>query len=191
MKLSRMIQISIVTLMLAIAMSSANAAPKDGKGKGGSGEGGGGGGSGFDTPVQNYLIITFRDYSGDGVKSDGGPYSDGDLGLGDPNVDAHIDTSAGSNYGNLYLRTTRSESRSLYLDIGDCVADCDNQPFTADNFHSAAFTVAATHSISSGFCGMTNGIEHAVTAPMQITYFDPNYDSPGFVHFQPGVKGKD
>ena len=29
-----------------------------------------------------------------------------------------------------------------------------------------------------------------ITAPMQITFFDPDFQSPGFVHFEPGVKGK-
>jgi hypothetical protein len=198
MKLSKTI-IMITTGLLAAVLSVPVAAEKGGnKGGGKGGSGGGGGGSGFDTPEQVFLTITFidsfTDINGDsvpaGVRSDGyGPYFDLDLDASTENVDAHLDASAGGNYGNLYLRTSHSASRSLTLDITGCVADCDSQPFEVESFRNAALKIAATESISGGFCGMGIGQAHQITAPMQITYFDPDIESPGFVHFEPGIKG--
>jgi len=188
MKAFKMIQITFASLLLAVMANPAVAA-KGGNGGGSKGSGGGGGGSGFDTPVQVHLTITFRDESADDVQSDGGPYYDNDLHIADgDNVDAHIDASSGGNYGNLYLRTSNSENRTVWLDISDCVADCLNQPFAAQYFRYAGLKVAATESLSGGFCGMAPG--QTITAPMQITYQLNASDSPGFIYFEPGVKGK-
>lgn len=194
MKLSNLVKITTAAILLAATVNPVYAAKggntdNNGNGKGGSGNGGGGGGSGFDTPVEYHLAIGFRDADGDGVQSDGGIYYDGDLGLEgeDPLLNAHFDASAGSNYGNLYLRTTDTNARSVYLDITDCQANCDNPPFAADEFHDLGLTVAATHALGGGFCGMA--IDQTITAPMEITYRMPGIDFPGFVLYEPGYKG--
>jgi len=190
MKPSTIIQSTAAGLCIALFAASAFAGRGHSAGGGKGGGNGGGGGSGFDTPEQVHLAIAFRDSASDGVESDGGTYFDGDLNIAgeDPDLDAHIDISAGGNYGNLYLRTTNTVDRSLGLDISDCVADCGNQPFTEEWFHSAALKVAATESLSGGLCAMSDG--QVVTAPMQITYSFSANEAPGFVHFQPGIKGK-
>lgn len=182
MKSKNLITITTAAILLSVASSSALA------GKGGGGKGGGGGGSGFDTPVEFQLAIGFRDNENDGVQSDGGIYFDGDIGLTgeDPLLDAHIDASAGKNYGNLYLRTGDTTNRSIYLDNSQCLsADCME---LAEALGDVALTVAATEALGAGFCGMT--INQTITAPMQITYFKPGVENPGFVHYQPGFKGK-
>ena len=157
--------LTITTSVILSAMISTTAMGAKGGGKGGGGAGGGGGGSGFDTPVEYELAIWFRDAETDGLRSDGAEYYDGDLGVDgeDPLLDAHIDASAGKNYGNLYFRTGDTVDRSLYLDNSDCLSE---SCMTLDGLHDVAFTVAATESLGGGFCGMSiNQIITDLTSP--------------------------
>lgn len=190
MKLSTTIQITSTAVVLALTMNIAHAAKGGGGGGKGPGNGGGGGGSGFDTPVEYPLAIFFRDQEGDGIQGDGGIYYDGDLALEgeDPLLDAHIDASSGGNYGNLYLRTTDTFDRSLWVDITDCDTNCENPPFEAEYIRNAGFTVVATDAVSRGFCGMA--VDQPISVPMELTYWLPGADHPGFVLYEPDFKGK-
>ena len=190
MKTKAIVQAAIVIMLTAgLAVTDLSAAP-GGKGNGGGDKGDkgdkGSGGSGFNAgpEITASLIISFRDDDADGFVSDCSVYQD----LLDE-VDAHIYTGSGGNYGNLYLHTGNTISRFLTVDISDCKSNCDAQPFARKDFHFAGLKVVAAEAVSGGVCGMTTG--QSITAVAQLTYnFEKDGSQPGFIHFQPGIKGK-
>ena len=177
----------VITLTAGLAVTDLSAAP-GGKGNGGGDKSDkGSGGSGFNAgpEISVSLIIEFRNDEADGFLSDG--YSYVDL---EEEVDAHIYTGSGGNYGNLYLHTGNTLNRYLTVDISDCRSNCpDPQPFTREDFHFAGLKVVAADAVSGGVCGMSVG--KSITAVAQLTYnFETEDSQPGFIHFQPGIKGK-
>jgi len=177
----------VITLTAGLAVTDLSAAP-GGKGNGGGDKSDkGSGGSGFNAgpEISASLIINFRDDAADGFLSDGSLYED----LVDE-VDAHIYTGSGGNYGNLYLHTGNTPNRYLTVDISDCKSNCpDPQPFIREDFHFAGLKVVAADAVSGGVCGMSVG--KSITAVAQLTYnFETEDSQPGFIHFQPGIKGK-
>lgn len=180
------------TLVVILAISLAMPAVA---GKGGKGGGKSKGGSGFSAEGADQLplTITFDDAPGDRMQSDSVPYVDSDIqGAPDEALAAHIFVGSSGNYGNLYLLTSNTVDRTVYMDVSDCQADCDDQPeFSPGSqagFLPVALKVIATEAVSNGFCGMGNG--DTITAPMEITYNLDGIEQPGFVHFNPGIKGK-
>jgi hypothetical protein len=182
-------------LMMAVLANLAIAGPPPGKG-GGKDKDGNSGGNGFNTPNPISLTINIKSDTSSGnekyfgIQGDGSSYSDGDPADDFP-LDVHIDGDSGGSYGNLFLRTDFSVNRGVTLDISsECVDGCDDQPFDQRKFHLMGLMVAANESIAGGFCGMAIGRE--ITAPMQITYYDPVFfetQAPGFVDFFPVTKG--
>jgi len=184
------------SIMMAIFVNPAMAGKPDGKG-GGKDKDGSSGGNGFNTPNPISLTISIKSDTSSGnekyfgIQGDGSSYSDGDPAADFP-LDVHIDGDSGGSYGNLFLRTDFSVDRSVSLDIKTgCVDGCDDQPFDQHSFHLIGLMVAANESIAGGFCGMQDG--QTISAPMQITYYDPAFfgiQNPGFVDFFPVTKGK-
>jgi hypothetical protein len=180
----------VLILALSLAMPALAGKPDNGDGGGKKGGGKSKGGSGFNAEGADQLplTITFDDASGDLMKSDSALYVDSDIpGAPDANLAAHILVGSSGNYGNLYLMTSNTVDRAVSMDISDCHADCDDQPFSSDSL-PVALTVIATEAVSSGFCGMGNG--DTITAPMEITYNLDGVEQPGFIYFNPGIKGK-
>jgi len=191
MKTCKIMNTLIFCLITAGLTVDAQAGKNSGKG---GGKDGNPGGSGYDTPDPISLTITFTDDELNfGIQSDEAAYVDDHPDAAYP-LDAHIDGNAGGNYGNLYLRTDFSLDRSVRIDIEKgCVEGCDNQPFSTRSFHLMGLKVAATESVSGGFCGMETGVDNAITAPMQLAYYDPqafDTSAPGFIDFFPVTKGK-
>jgi hypothetical protein len=195
MKTSQWIGLSLA-IIIAVCMASPAVAGKPDKGDGGGPKGGGKskGGSGFNAEGADQLplVITFDDLTGDRVGSDGASYVDSDIdGAPDENLAAHILIAANGNYGNLYLLTSNTTDRTVFMDISDCSADCDNQPEFSPGSQAGylptALTVVATDAVSSGFCGMSDG--DVITAPMEVTYTLDGIEQPGFIYWHPGLKG--
>ena len=167
--------ILISTLMLTIA-STASAKPGGGKGGGGKDDGGGGGGV---TPAS----ITFRDAVDDRVGSDViTPYINGVDG-----VEAFLGSKA--NVGNVWLRLAQS-SRGLYLDFADCYNNnCISPLAPLDNgvVSLSAIKLDADDVLSGGIVSMALG--ETISAPLRIYYQFEGGEAPGFIEFNPGVRG--
>ena len=156
--------------------------------KPGGGKGGGKGGGGNDGAGTTAISITFRDAMDDRVGSFPiGPYVDGV-----DSVEAFIGSKA--NYGNVWLRLAQSD-RGLYLDFGTCVSNSCTSPFDplynsvlAGVISISAIKVDANDVLSDGLLGMVENGD-SITAPMRIYYQFNKGDAPGFIEFNPSVKG--
>ena len=196
MKTRQWIRTAVVVLLamtLAIPAMAAKPNPDDGGGKKEGGKGKGGSGFNATGGDQLPLTITFDNVTGDRMRSDGSTYVDSDIdGAPDADLAAHILIASNGNYGNLYLMTSNTASRAVYMDISQCTADCEAQPEFSPGSQAGslpvAMTVIATEAITDGFCGMSNG--QTVTAPAEITYNIEGNSQPGFIYFNPGIKGK-
>jgi len=166
---SKCILLSI--LMLTVA-STASAKPGGGKG-GGKDDGGG------ITPVS----ITFRNAIDDRVGSDViTPYVDSVEG-----VEAFLGSKA--NVGNVWLRLAQSD-RGLYLDFSDCYDDnCISPLAPLENgvISISAIKLDADDVVSGGIVSMEKG--DTISAPLRIYYQFGKGESPGFIEFNPSVKG--
>ena len=168
--------ILITTLLLALA-STASAKPPAGKGGGGSGKGDDGGGI---VPIS----ITFRDdpfY--DRVGSDIiTPYVYGLSG-----VEAFIGSKA--SYGNVWLKLAKS-ARGLYLDFTECYdGNCTSPLAPVENgvIDLTAIKLNANDVQKDGVLSMVVG--DTISAPMRIYYEFDDGQGPGFIEFNPSVKG--
>ena len=174
--------ILITTLTLALA-STASAKPGNGKG-GGGGKHDGGGGSGS-VPIS----IDFRDLIDDRVGSDiGAQYVDGVNG-----VNAYLGSKANS--GNVWLKLAKS-ARGLYLDFSACAANTCLTPFDdlagsdvvdAGVISNSAIKLDADQVVTGGVLSMQP--DETLMAPMRIFYDFDDGRGPGFIDFNPGVKG--
>ncbi len=174
--------ILITTLTFALA-STASAKPGGGKGGGGGGKDGGGGSGGI-VPIS----ITFRDdpvY--DRVGSDiVTPYVDAVSG-----VEAFIGSKA--NTGNVWLRLAQSD-RGLYLDFTDCFDSPDYSkctspfaPYKNSVVSISAIKLDANDVLSGGILSMV--LDDTISAPLRIYYQFEKGAPPGFIEFNPSVKG--
>lgn len=189
----RTLVVVLLALTLAMPAVAGKPDPDDDGGKKGGGKGKGGSGFNAQGADQLPLTISFDDATNDLMGSDGSTYIDSDIqDAPDAELAAHILVAANGNYGNLYLMTSNTASRTVYMDISDCQADCDAQPEFSSGSQAGslpvALTVIATEAVSDGFCGMNNG--QVITAPMEITYNIDGITQPGFIYFNPGIKGK-
>jgi hypothetical protein len=182
----------LLTLTLALPATAGKPDPDDGGGKKGNKNRGG---SGFNAEGADQLplTITFDDAVNDRMGSDGAAYVDSDIqNAPDADLAAHILIASNGNYGNLYLMTSNTASRLVAMDISDCQVDCGDQPEFSPGSQAGslpvALTVIATEAVTDGFCGMSNG--QVVTAPMEITYNIAGITQPGFIYYNPGIKGK-
>ena len=196
MKTSKWIMTTLVLILaLSLAMPALAGKPDNGDGGGKKGGGKSKGGSGFNAEGADQLplTITFDDELYDLMKSDSAtgdpaPYVDSDIdGAPGANLAAHIFVGSSGNYGNLYLMTSNTVNRTVYMNLSDCNVDCDDRPFISDSL-PVALTVIATEAVTNGFCGM--GIGDTITVPMEITYNLEGVQQPGFIYFNPGIKGK-
>jgi hypothetical protein len=187
---------TLVVVLLAVTLAMPAMAGKPNPDDGGGKKGGGKGGSGFNATGADQLpvTITFDIVSGDRMRSDGSAYIDSDIdGAPDADLAVHILIASNGNYGNLYLMTSNTANRTVDMDISDCQVDCDAQPEFSPGSQAGtlpvAITVIATEAITDGFCGMSSG-GAPITAPMEITYNIDGITQPGFIYFNPGIKGK-
>lgn len=169
-----------VALCFVMSVTGIANAEKGGNGKGkGSGDPGDGSSGGI-TPA----IITFADSAGDRIRSDDGTaYVDGV-----DNVEAFLGSKA--NYGNVWLRVGDSV-RALTLDFSDCQPGTTcNPPLVSIPHDRVSIKVDANNVQSDGLFGMAEGA--TIHAPMRIyyEYFANDPEGPGFVEFNPNLKGK-
>lgn len=176
MKLNQTIRTVFVAFLVLSVAGTAHAGKGNGKGKG-AGDPGDGNTGGL-TPV----TITFRNAVGDRIGSDDyTPYIDGVDG-----VAAFLASKA--NFGNVQLQLDKAPLRGLYLDFTDCAMSCDTRPFDTDIIGLSSFKVDANDVQTDGLFGMA--VEGTIYPPMRVLYqYDPE-QSPGFIFFNPNVKGK-
>ena len=180
--------ILITALMLALA-STASAKPGGGKGGGGGGKDGGGNDI---VPIS----ITFRDdpfY--DRVGSDIiTPYVDGEYPLDDGTGGIHAFLGSKANSGNVWLKLAKSP-RGLYLDFTECFDSPDYSkctspfaPLKNGVVSLSAIKLNANDVLTGGVLTMAVG-ETALSMPMRIYYEFDDGQGPGFIEFNPSIKG--
>lgn len=151
-------------------------------GKGGGGDKGGGKGGGDVVAAR----ITFADELG----NDGNRISGDGLGAyvhGYDGVDAFIGT--GGAEGDIFLWLADA-SRGLWLDFGACYpnATACTVPFAAGINDAASISVAPSEVRAGGLYGMAAG--ETIDAPMHVNYDFNGPDGPGFVYYDPNLKGR-
>lgn len=171
---------AILTVLLIAGLAGAAHA-----GKGGTkGKPDGGGGDPGDGNEVTPVTVLFRDSVTDRVGSDGAIYINDYDEASDSGVRAFIGTKA--NLGNVWLMLAKS-ARGLLLDFSDCISAC-NPPFLVDVISNSAIKVEADRVQSDGLWGMSVGT--TIFAPMRIFYDLDDGQGPGFVEFNPNLKGK-
>jgi hypothetical protein len=165
-------------LLIASLAGAVHAAPGGTKGKPDRGGGDPGDGNGVTA-----VTVLFRDSVTDRVGSDGAIYINDYDEASDSGVRAFIGTKA--NLGNVWLMLAKSV-RGLLLDFSDCISAC-SPPFTVDVISNSAIKVDANGVQSDGLWGMSVGT--TIFAPMRIFYDLDDGQGPGFVEFNPNLKG--
>jgi hypothetical protein len=164
----------LITVVLITLVSAAAAKP-------GGGKGGGKPADGDDGTIP--VSVTFRDDPYDLIGSDAvDSYTDGTDG-----VQAFLGSQA--NTGNIMLWLSKSP-RGLYLDFSDCYdANCVSpfDPFSTAVINNSAIKVNANDVLTDGVLAMTIG--DAISAPMRVYYDFDDGQGPGFIEFNPAVKG--
>jgi hypothetical protein len=168
----------LLTVILITLVSSAAAKP-------GGGKGGGKPADGDDGTIP--VSVTFLDAQTDLIGSDDGtPYLDGTDG-----VQAFLGSQA--NTGNIMLWLSKSP-RGLYMDFSDCYGtgtDCVSplDPILNGVISNSAIKVNANDVLTEGVFAMRFGEAHAISAPMRVYYDFDDGRGPGFIEFNPAVKG--
>lgn len=90
--------------------------------------------------------------------------------------------------GNVWLKTGQS-IRGLWLDLTACAGAAGSciPPFSMDVISHAAIQVQASETRRNGVFAMAVG--ESMPAPMRVFYQRPNDVEPGFIYFNPNLKG--
>lgn len=101
-------------------------------------------------------------------------------------VDAYIGSTGTA--GNVWLKTGQS-SRGLWLDLTACAGAAGSciPPFQISVIANAAIQVQASETRRNGVFAMAVG--ESMTAPMRVFYQFNNDVGPGFIYFNPNLKG--